>query len=115
MNFARAARTGSRSPRSMTAAAVTGSLISSHSDKAATGAIATALTLTALNTRGQKRLLGACLGRSVGESGDGMTSVARVSIASTVPSRPVLLTRCLIDGYRHDLVGSLRAGVRSWD
>jgi hypothetical protein len=54
---------------------VSGSLINSHSANAATGAIATALTLTALKTRGQKRLLGACLGRSVGESGKGMTVV----------------------------------------
>lgn len=43
----------------MTAAAVTGSLINSYNDSAATGAITTALTLTALKTRGQKRLLGA--------------------------------------------------------
>lgn len=60
-----AARTGSKSPRSMTAAAVTGSLINSHNAIAATGAATTALTLKALNTRGQKRLLGAIRGRSV--------------------------------------------------
>ena len=63
--FASAASTGSRSPRSITAAAVTGSLINNHNDSAATGASVTDATLTALNTRGQKRLLGGCLGRSV--------------------------------------------------
>ena len=65
MIFASAATTGSRSPRSITAAAVTGSLISSHNDNAAIGASVNDVKLTALKTRGQKRLFGACLGRSV--------------------------------------------------
>jgi len=49
----------------MTAAAVTGSLINNHNDNAATGASIMAPTLTVPNTRGQKRLFGACRGRSV--------------------------------------------------
>jgi len=48
MILARALKTGSRSPRSITAAAVSASLISSHSVSAPTGARVMALTLTKL-------------------------------------------------------------------
>ena len=86
--FARAASTGNRSPRSITAAAVTGSLIINHSASAAMGASVTDTMLNALNTRGQKRLLGSCLGRSVEGLMDAMvlTSITCYSdIRTTVP------------------------------
>ena len=79
--FASAASTGSRSPRSITAAAVTGSLINNHNDSAATGASVTDATLTALNTRGQKRLFGRRSG-AVGrwfQGRHGVDSVTRIS------------------------------------
>ena len=63
--LARAANRGSRLPRSITAAAVTASLINSHNDRAATGASTSALTLMVPKKRGQKRLLGAWRGLSV--------------------------------------------------
>src|SRR5687767_7375908 len=88
-----AARTGHRSPSSITAAAVTGSLINSHNDNAEIGASVSEVTLTVLNTRGQKRLRGAGLGRSVAGLGRAMVLSRFVLIASTVPVCPVLVTR----------------------
>lgn len=79
--FARAASNGSRSRRSITAAAVTGSLINNHNDSAAIGASVTDVMLSALKTRGQKRLFWGCLGRSVEGLKDAMllTSITRIS------------------------------------
>ena len=65
----------------MTAAAVTGSLMSNHNASAPTGASVSDVMLTALNIRGQKRLFGCGLGRSVEGLLDDMilTSVTRIS------------------------------------
>src|SRR6187397_295698 len=110
-----AARTGIKSPRSITAAAVTGSLISSHNAIAATGASTTALTLRALNTRGQKRLFGAGRGRSIAGVIDAIWSESAGAIASTVPVGAVPVTRSLLDGYERQTVGKAAGSVRSWD
>ena len=74
--FARAANSGIKSRRSITAAAVTGSLINNHSASAATGASVTDVMLSALNTRGQKRLFWGCLGRSVEGLKDAMNLIS---------------------------------------
>ena len=63
----------------MTAAAVSASLISNHNVSAQTGAMVMAPTLTKLNSRGQKRLLGACLGRSVVDFSVAMVLLVRVT------------------------------------
>ena len=93
--FASAASTGSRSPRSITAAAVTGSLINSHSDSAATGASVTDADADgAEHTRPE-----AALGRLPGAVGGRfewyamMILTRSLAIASTVPVWPVLVTR----------------------
>ena len=87
--FARAASTGSRSPRSITAAAVTGSLINNHSASAATGASVNDVMLSALNTRGQKRLFCGGLGRSVEGLMDAMNLISMTRNSDNRTSVPV--------------------------
>ena len=81
--FASAASSGRRLPRSITAAAVTGSLMSNHNDNAATGASVTDATLTALKRRGQKRLFWGGLGRSVAGISLAMMLARSLVLAST--------------------------------